>query len=160
MYKVTVLSGSGLVAKDRNMFGKKKSSDPFVKVVANGKLVGRTETQYKTLDPVFTAGGPFPAEFEGDQLKLELKIYDEDKLSADDPMGTVTLTLVCAQDYYPLPKTQWYEVPKDSAKKASGKLQVMIQSPRIVKLGPNSIQQLNPVYKKYQAAKELAAGNC
>ena len=146
-YRLTVIQGSGLVAKDRNIFGKKKSSDPYVEVWMNGRKIGTTETIKKTLDPVWHTGNHYDDIEEG---KLELKIFDEDKLSAPDAMGTVTLDLG-PKYYFPQPNTSWYDVPPDSAKHATGKLQLMLHSPKFTTI--RGVRQLNPVYKAWKAAQ-------
>ena len=49
---INVVQGRNLVAKDRSgLFGKKKSSDPYVKVLFGEKKIGKTRDISKTLDP-------------------------------------------------------------------------------------------------------------
>ena len=60
---LTIVAGRGLVAKDKTFFGKRTSSDPYVKVLyrtfqlgEKGKTeFGRTPTISKTLDPTWNA---------------------------------------------------------------------------------------------------------
>ena len=95
--EVSVLRGRDLVAKDnsflkRGLMGKKGTSDPYVVVCVAGKQIGRTETKRKTLSPEWethtwrvvsvAAEGAIP---------VELKVYDHDTASRDDPMGVVRL---------------------------------------------------------------------
>jgi Ca2+-dependent lipid-binding protein len=130
---VTVLQGTGLVAKDRNLLGRKTSSDPYVECISTfqrlgdknvfGNQVGRTATLPKTLEPVFNHTF---ADFDFAYCEspvIQLRIFDEDKFSEPDAMGTVKIPISMSTDS---DTTQWYTVPKDSAKNASGKLQVRI----------------------------------
>ena len=50
---INIVQGRNLVAKDRSkgVFGKKKSSDPYVKVLFGGKKYGKTREISKTLNP-------------------------------------------------------------------------------------------------------------
>ena len=49
---INVVKGRNLVAKDRSgVFGKKKASDPYVKVLFGGKKYGKTRDISKTLNP-------------------------------------------------------------------------------------------------------------
>ena len=50
---LTIHKASGLVAKDRSLFRKKKSSDPYIKVYYDGLPLGKTKVQKKTLEPVW-----------------------------------------------------------------------------------------------------------
>ena len=50
--EISVIRGKDLVAKDSSgVFGKKKSSDPYVKIFFGGKNHGKTKTIDKTLAP-------------------------------------------------------------------------------------------------------------
>lgn len=122
--QLTVLQGEGLVAKDRNLFGKKTSSDPYVEVWSLGqRIVGKTKTHYKTLSPTWNQ--TFSIDFREEQAPfVDLKIWDEDRLSSPDAMGTVTIQIPTKTG----DTTQWVDVPPESAKKASGKLQVRLQT--------------------------------
>jgi Ca2+-dependent lipid-binding protein len=128
--RVTIIQGSDLVAKDRNLLGKKTTSDPFVQVlVGTGRSydrLGQTKTIYKNLSPQWNETISAQVKFlhhGGSQLRVH--IYDEDKLSNPDSMGFVTLPLDW-KDFDGSPR--WYEIPKDSAKNAKGKIQLQIQS--------------------------------
>jgi Ca2+-dependent lipid-binding protein len=127
--RITIIQGSDLVAKDRNLLGKKTSSDPFVQIlVGTGKSydrLGQTKTIYKNLSPQWNETVSAQVKFihhGGSQLRFH--IYDEDKLSNPDSMGFVTLPLVWKDS---ATSPQWYEIPKDSAKNAKGKIQLQIQ---------------------------------
>ena len=104
--QIQIIAGKGLAAKDRNLLGKKTTSDPFVEVwksphvpeapAAGAKsskpskdqsMVGSTKTQYKTLDPEWNE--TFVVEFFEKETRTPhvlLKIFDEDKLSKPDAM--------------------------------------------------------------------------
>jgi tellurium resistance protein TerZ len=137
---VTILKGTGLAAKDRNLFGRKTTSDPYVEVwvdegAAIHKTIGKTKTIPKTLSPEwdneefqFTC---YPKnQGSSHATAIVLKIWDQDLLSAPDAMGTIRIpvdTSSCEGHSRDRTTTAWYEVPPDSAKNASGRLQVRIQ---------------------------------
>jgi tellurium resistance protein TerZ len=128
--QLTLIKGTGLVAKDRNMLGKKTSSDPYVEVWAKNHQVpmrlGRTRTKKKTLEPLYNQ--TFTIDFQqgtsAEHPVFVLKIFDEDLLSEPDPMGIVTVPILpqVADD------TRWYDVDPNSADVASGKLQIRLQT--------------------------------
>lgn len=122
--KLTILQGEGLVAKDRNVFGKKTSSDPYVEVWAlNAQKIGKTKTQTKTLNPHYNESFALQLQQVTNPF-VTLKIWDEDKLSAPDAMGTVTVPIPTENNS---DTTLWYTVPANSAKNASGRLQVRLE---------------------------------
>jgi len=142
---IHVLQGSKLVAKDRNMFGKRVSSDPYVllsltctpptntpdykdKSKHHKFELGRTETVKKNLSPTwnFTTKCVIPYTRMSETIRLAFEIFDEDKMSSDDPMGIVTLPALEWKDS--AGSTVWYEVAKGSAKDVSGKIQLKIQT--------------------------------
>lgn len=49
--RLIIHRADGLIAKDRNMFGKKKTSDPYVKVFYGEEVIGKTPVKKKTLTP-------------------------------------------------------------------------------------------------------------
>ncbi|KAL3923407.1 MAG: hypothetical protein SGILL_001674 [Bacillariaceae sp.] len=136
--EVRVVKGSGLVAKDRNMMGKKTTSDPFVVVslISRGRktVLGKSKTIKKNLAPVWDFGlttslsylqhGPSPG-FSNSMPMLMFEIFDEDLMSAPDSMGIVKVMLKW-EDMASGPT--WHEVPKDSAKNASGKIELKIST--------------------------------
>ncbi|KAL3920382.1 MAG: hypothetical protein SGILL_003294 [Bacillariaceae sp.] len=139
LMELQVLSGSGLVAKDRNMLGKKTTSDPFVVVslISRGRKtqIGKTKTVKKTLSPAWQASfrtslsylhhGPSPG-FPNSNPMLMFEIFDEDLMSAPDSMGVVKIMLKW-EDLQPSAPS-WHDVPKDSAKNASGKIELKVSS--------------------------------
>jgi Ca2+-dependent lipid-binding protein len=125
--ELTILQGKGLVAKDRNMLGRNTSSDPYVEVWADNEMVGKSSTVCKTLNPVWEKENTFTLRLEGDAPKVALKIFDEDFMSDPDAMGTVIITIPTKSG----DTTDWYEVPKKSAKNATGQIQVRLQTTRL-----------------------------
>mmetsp|Transcript_28177 Transcript_28177/g.40815 ORF Transcript_28177/g.40815 Transcript_28177/m.40815 type:complete len:624 (+) Transcript_28177:142-2013(+) len=157
--KITILQGRNLVAKDRALFGigKKNASDPYVRVFFGGKIHGRTqagrslridqtiergrtETQYKTLNPHWRRGIvkiSLNSQMANDLIsgkdpslaKIKLLIFDEDQVSEDDDMGTVVIPLrpLLGQP----PEAKWYSVEKGKGehhvKNATGELQVKVE---------------------------------
>lgn len=130
--QVSVIQGEDLVAKDRNFLGKKTTSDPYVEVyVGTGKissysLIGKTKTVYKNLNPRWdqTISSQISYIAHGGS-NLMFRIFDEDKLSDPDNMGIVAIPLVW-KDVTGSP--QWYDIPKNSAKNAKGRIQVKVET--------------------------------
>jgi tellurium resistance protein TerZ len=138
---ISLYQAKGLLAKDRNMFGKKTSSDPYVKVFYKDVLIGKTQVKKKTLDPQWNCAfkymiGCDDAEklkhaapsASGLGPKFRLVLFDKDNLSADDPLGQV---------YIPINvngiKQQWFSLQTGKegeeyyCKKAKGEIQVSIE---------------------------------
>mmetsp|Transcript_21387 Transcript_21387/g.35394 ORF Transcript_21387/g.35394 Transcript_21387/m.35394 type:complete len:597 (-) Transcript_21387:73-1863(-) len=142
---VEVLKGRDLIAKDRNVFGKRTTSDPYVKVQVGRQSVGKTKVVSKTLSPVWnqsfqykigadSASHLVQPEYNNtatgnqhQQLIATLSIWDHDKIGDDDIMGTVQLRL---DPLSSVASPQWYPVGKGSGKwlchNATGDLQVKV----------------------------------
>ena len=138
MVQLEVIQGKDLIAKDRNLFGKKTSSDPYVlisllctpsnalpgqkKKIQKIRL-GKTETMKKNLSPIWNYSQTYaiPYSRKNDILQIVLEIFDEDKLSSDDSMGVVKLQPIEWKNS--VGSTVWHEIPKGSAKQVSGKIQ-------------------------------------
>lgn len=149
--EVTVLKGKDLVAKDRNLMGKKTTSDPYVKVVFCHKppeipgqkkkkkdreqivstVAGKTKTVMKDLNPEWneTFKGSFPGTCLSGACEphIKLEIYDYDKVGADDAMGTVTIPIP-VDPPKKMNSTEWYDIPASSAKNAKGQLEIKLKS--------------------------------
>jgi len=139
--KITVIQGLDLVAKDRNLFGKKTSSDPYVLVhffsspSTSGQMnkreqkikLGQTPTVKKNLSPTWNHSitTTIPYNKKNDSNRIIFQIFDEDKLSADDSMGIVKIPIAFQDSTEP---AVWHDIPKNSAKNASGKIQILIQT--------------------------------
>jgi len=145
--KVTIMKGEGLAAKDRNLMGQRTTSDPYCVVFletstpgaragskpkVSQKQIGKTKTVMKNLSPTWdeTWKMTLPCSVLQDPKNpptLICKLYDYDKGTDDDEMGTVKIPLSIDP-----PKNQntkeWYEIPKKSANNAKGKLQVGIKT--------------------------------
>ena len=131
---INVVQGRNLVAKDRSgLFGKKKSSDPYVKVLFGGKKQGKTREISKTLNPEWNETFNFKLgtkqvqkalRGKSNNNMLEFVIFDKDA-AGDDPMGTVSFPLTMA-DTPPNMSPSWYAVEKGNdeyyCKDASGEL--------------------------------------
>lgn len=139
--QVTVLAGKDLAAKDRNLLGRKTTSDPYIEIwkgnskdglsPTNGNhKVGTTATQYKTLNPTWVPNETFIVEFfDKECLKepfLELKVWDEDQRKSPDAMGAVRIPITVNRKQKSIQSKEWYDIPPDSAKKAKGQLQVQL----------------------------------
>lgn len=140
---IYVEQGSDLVPMDRNMFGKRISSDPYVRVILlctpphtiSGQTqkkekieLGRTSTVKKNLSPTwgYSVKSDIPYSRKNETPRLVFEIFDEDKLSKDDSMGVITLPALEWKDSST--STAWYEIPKGSAKNVSGKVQIKIKT--------------------------------
>jgi len=143
MVQFSVLQAKDLVAKDRNMFGKKTSSDPYVAVSllctpAKTKSrqrnqvqkinLGRTKTIPKNLSPTwnYTQASAIPYSRKNETLQLVFELFDEDVLSSDDSLGVVKLPALEWKDSHG--SATWYEIPKGSAKKVSGAVQIAVST--------------------------------
>jgi len=135
--QITIIQGLDLVAKDRNLFGKKTSSDPYVLVYlfSSGQMnkreqkikLGQTPTVKKNLSPTWnhSVTTTIPYRKKSDSNRIIFQIFDNDKLSADDSMGIINIPLAFQDSTEP---AVWHEIPKNSAKDASGKIQILIQT--------------------------------
>eukprot|EP00578_Thalassiosira_sp_NH16_P027396 CAMPEP_0181092004 /NCGR_PEP_ID=MMETSP1071-20121207/8695_1 /TAXON_ID=35127 /ORGANISM="Thalassiosira sp., Strain NH16" /LENGTH=619 /DNA_ID=CAMNT_0023174171 /DNA_START=125 /DNA_END=1984 /DNA_ORIENTATION=- len=140
---LTIHRATGLVAKDRNMFGKRTSSDPYVKVLYNDAVVGKTPVKKKTLEPEWEHAmqhvvgindaekirHALPAASSAGNLpSLRLVLFDHDLGSADDALGQTSVPIVLNGM-----ESQWFKIhaghPKSKhyCKKAKGEICVSIQ---------------------------------
>ena len=137
--KIEVYRARDLIAKDRNLLGKRTTSDTYVKVQIGNTLVGKTKVAPKTLNPLwksefsYVLGADSAAHiFEqqrGDtpsQLSAVLTLWDHDNIGADDAMGTVVVPLDPLNGNI----SQWFPVGTGSGnafcKNAKGEVEVKI----------------------------------
>ena len=139
---LTVHSARGLLAKDRNLFGKKTSSDPYTKVFYGTKVVGKTSVKKKTLNPEWECRmkhilgindgerirNALPtASARGDVPGFLLVLYDKDKASSDDLLGQATVPIALngmESQWFPL--TTGAPGSKHHCKKAKGEVCVSV----------------------------------
>lgn len=129
---VQIIAGRDLVAKDKNIFGRKTSSDPYVRVYHGSDHIGKTNIIYKTLNPVWE-NQVFNLHVQPEAIELsqfvECHIFDHDHLSEDDPMGTVYIPLPTQQ--HNVKVTKWYKVEtgqgQDYCKNPTGDLYVTVE---------------------------------
>jgi hypothetical protein len=128
---VTICEGRDLVAKDKNMFGRPTTSDPYVKLSLGRNKLGKTSIIKKTLDPNW-GNETFRLSVAPRSLEvtksIECRIFDYDAMSSDDAMGTV---------FVPIPRTRntnigkWYPVERGEdinfCKNATGELLVEVE---------------------------------
>eukprot|EP00571_Detonula_confervacea_P016300 CAMPEP_0172300558 /NCGR_PEP_ID=MMETSP1058-20130122/2624_1 /TAXON_ID=83371 /ORGANISM="Detonula confervacea, Strain CCMP 353" /LENGTH=613 /DNA_ID=CAMNT_0013010377 /DNA_START=41 /DNA_END=1882 /DNA_ORIENTATION=+ len=140
---LTIHKATGLIAKDRNMFGKKTSSDPFVEVFYNDISVGKTPVKKKNLAPEWNhrikhvigindgerVRNALPtASSVGNVPSLSLVLFDHDKASKNDPLGQVSVPIALNGM-----EAQWFPIttgcPKSNhyCKKAKGEICVSIE---------------------------------
>jgi len=142
--QIEIIQAMDLAAKDRKFFSKNKTSDPYTLVKlsalpppskvssrhneAQKITLGRTETVKKNLCPVWNHSmkGAIPYSRKSETLSLVFELFDEDLLKSDDALGTVTLPPLEWKNSAGAPI--WYDIPKKSAKNASGKLQIKIST--------------------------------
>jgi len=136
---VTIAQGRNLVAKDRALLSRKRTtSDPYVKVFLGSSptmLMGATPVIAKNCEnPVWnaTVRKSYRSATEVRQVlspttQVWCVIYDSDGVSADDPMGVVSFPLSSQEEL------KWYAVtpgPSGSSMhchNATGELQVRVQ---------------------------------
>eukprot|EP00985_Skeletonema_marinoi_P026121 scaffold19952_cov105-Skeletonema_marinoi.AAC.2 len=139
---ITIYQARDLLAQDRSIFGKRKSSDPYVKVFYKDVLIGKTSVKKKTLDPQWnhsvkhvigcddgekvqhaapSASGLGP--------KFHLVLLDKDMGTSDDPLGQVYIPI----NIHGIIEPQWFPIQtgkqgeKYYCKKAKGEIQVSIE---------------------------------
>ena len=119
------------------MFGKLKSSDPYVEVWRNlpTTFVSRTETKMHTLAPEYEE--KFEASWNHTELlrcisrqqraKLILKVWDYDKMSGADSMGECSIPIPFPKENQTMTK-EWFDiVDENTGRKGMGRLQVSIR---------------------------------
>jgi len=81
-------------------------SDPYIKIVVDGKEIKKTSIKKRTLNPVWNE--TFAVEIDGETFKkIDLELFDWDKFSKDDSLGTVTLTPQILAD---CPSQRWHKI--------------------------------------------------
>ena len=122
--QLEILKAKDLPARDRDRIGRKTSSDPFVEVWAHNHRYGATSTVGKSLNPEWN-GELFNLRLRGDYShEIVLKIWDEDLGSKPDLLGAITIKVFPEN----VDITQWYDIPLDSAKGATGRLKLRLKS--------------------------------
>lgn len=127
--QVTIVEGQDLVAKDRNFLGKRTTSDPYCELFKLDQVVAshKTSTQYKNLNPQWNE--TFIVQFQDKECRnasITIKVWDDDKLSAPDAMGAVTIPIPAKKSPTEYKTDEWYTIPPESAKNAKGSLHVVI----------------------------------
>ena len=104
---VKILEGRNLVPKDQNIWGRKVSSDPYVKIYHGSTRVGRTNICFKTLNPRWESSSSssssskninsfqvrvLPQSLDASPT-VECQIWDHDHLSSDDSMGVCSVPI-------------------------------------------------------------------
>mmetsp|Transcript_8383 Transcript_8383/g.12612 ORF Transcript_8383/g.12612 Transcript_8383/m.12612 type:complete len:610 (+) Transcript_8383:113-1942(+) len=128
-----ILRGRNLVAKDRNIFNQKTTSDPYVKFYLDGKYRGQTKVVWKDLNPTWNhkfkinlstdESNNMVAKFKnGEEPQFSLCIFDKDEFSEDDNMGVVRGKLSLTDK----PCTKWMKVEKSTSdsKPVTGEVEV------------------------------------
>lgn len=143
-FKMTLIKGDDLAAKDRNMMGKRTTSDPYCIVTLETTIpgvgrakakttkvtLGTTKVIKKTCAPEWNESysASLPCSVLQDPSTpptLVFTLMDHDQGTDDDAMGIVKIPLGEAKSET---TTKWYDVPKDSVKNAKGKLQVQLET--------------------------------
>jgi C2 domain len=168
--EMTIVQGRNLIGKDRHFLTRQRTtSDPYI-IASLGmdQRLGQTKTCPKTLNPIWDATFHFtvpnkrhaqvPTNMStfvrntnlskaDDTSMIEacsmvlLKIYDEDKVTDDDMMGTLIIPIPVAPRSG-LSTTMWYDVDTLFVPNAVGQVQVALTvTPEgsTTTTGPNSI---------------------
>ncbi|XP_071053382.1 multiple C2 and transmembrane domain-containing protein isoform X3 [Onthophagus taurus] len=85
--RIHLRRGHGLVAMDKN-----GTSDPYVKFKVGGRLVYKSRTVYRDLNPVWDES--FTVPIEDPFIPIQIKVFDYDWGLQDDFMGAGSLDLV------------------------------------------------------------------
>ena len=136
---VTLIRGRKLFANDSGgLFSRKKTSDPYAIIYWGGEEYARTKTIDNTLNPEWN--GTFKIKLSTKSLQqllngdpkyhaIDIVIFDNDKMSKDDALGTVTIPLKFGDKPTNLPAT-WYTLGKGKApyiaKDVSGDIEVKL----------------------------------
>jgi Ca2+-dependent lipid-binding protein len=125
-----------LAAKDRSLLNRRESSDPYVEVWMNlpTQQIGKTTTVRRTLEPTYDQS--FQMKWNKKSMsrclssrhraKIVLKVWDEDKLKADDVMGEVEIPLPLPDETLQISE-QWVSIDPTSANHARGRLLVSLR---------------------------------
>jgi stress response protein SCP2 len=102
---ISIHQGLQLVAKDRNFFGKKLSSDPYVQIHLLDQFYGKTNMQEKTTSPQWK-NQTFTISLSDTSIiqqalrsSIVCSIWDYDAVSLHDCMGDVLVPLVDVVNY-------------------------------------------------------------
>ena len=115
---VKILEGRNLVPKDQNIWGRKVSSDPYVKIYHGSTRVGRTNICFKTLNPRWESSSSSSSRNNSFQVRVlpqtldssptvECQIWDHDHLSSDDSMGVCSVPIPASLNHK---ETKWIPV--------------------------------------------------
>ena len=86
---ITVFRAKNLIANDGSLFGKKKSSDPYVRIFWGGKKCGKTKAIGKTLSPEWN-----------ENFKINVESKHMQKLVNWDPSYSVVDVVVFDKDKF------------------------------------------------------------
>lgn len=138
--QIKIHQGQDMVAKDRTLLGKLKSSDPYVEVYRNlpTTFVNRTKTKMQTLAPVYeeqfemswTHKELLRSISKSSRAKVILKVWDYDKMSGADSMGECHITLPGPKEKKKSIDKEWFNVvdhDDHGDEKHQGRLQVSIR---------------------------------
>jgi Ca2+-dependent lipid-binding protein len=131
-FHINLLQGRNLAVKDRH------SSDPFVRFYANDAAndddyLFQSRSKSETLNPKFNEtfeytlqGSQADHVTQGGTVNLILRLFDDDGMHGEDPLGTVHLPLKLDMSS----SAQWYPVEKGEGEyvcaNASGELNVKV----------------------------------
>lgn len=137
--KVDIVKARNLIAKDRNLFGQRSTSDTYAKLYIDSILVGKTKVGKATVNPVWnslftymlgadSATNVFQQQRDNTNqvLKAELTLWDHDSLGKDDFMGSVVFTLDPLHGNI----SKWFPVGKESGdhkcENAQGEVEIKV----------------------------------
>ena len=137
--KLEIVKGRDLIAKDRNVFGQRTTSDPYAKVQVGSTLLGKTKVIPKSLSPVWNAtfSHVLGAESASNLMRQRpsgsnpsfsavITLWDHDDFGEDDAMGTVVVTLDPLRGNV----AEWLPVGKGSGTsrcdKAKGEIEIKV----------------------------------
>jgi C2 domain len=137
--KVEVVKARNLIAKDRNLFGQRSTSDTYAKLHIDSTHVGTTKVAKKTVNPVWnslftyilgadSAKNVFQQKRDNSTqvISAVLTLWDHDSLGQDDFMGNVVFTLDPLQGNI----SKWFPVGKGSGdvkcENAQGEVEIKV----------------------------------
>ncbi|KAK4885660.1 hypothetical protein RN001_001931 [Aquatica leii] len=132
--RVHLRKGQGLVAMDKN-----GTSDPYVKFKCGGRLIYKSKTVYRDLNPVWDES--FTTPIEDPFIPIQIKVFDYDWGLQDDFMGSASLELTTLD----LGKTSDLILPLQDPSSSSNQLgEIMIS----VTLFPKSQEDKEQYFQK------------
>jgi len=121
---VFMLQAKFIEAKDLPKMDLNGKADPFCVVKLGGIEQGRTRIIKRTRTPVWNETIKVPILESQKNYNLEIEVWDWDKVSSNDFIGTATVDLATLQDLKE--QNKWIKITNESKKKPRGELHLSL----------------------------------